>query len=50
VGDAVLFATRDRPVMTAGILGLQPVLHGVSAVQAPERFAVIIPFHEFRGT
>jgi hypothetical protein len=50
VGDGVLFATRERPVMIAGVLGLQPVLHGVSEVRAPERFAVGIPFHEFRGT
>lgn len=49
VGDAVLFATRERPVMIAGILGLQSVLHGVAEVRAPERFAVGIPFHEFRG-
>ena len=50
VGDAVLFATRERPVMIAGVLGLQSVLHGVAEVRAPERFAVGIPFHEFRGT
>jgi len=45
-GDAVVFCTRERPVKIAGIIGLQPVLHGVSEIGDRERFALGIPFHE----
>ena len=45
VGDGVLFCTRERLVEIGGALGLQPVLHGVSEVRAPERYALGVPFH-----
>jgi hypothetical protein len=49
VGDGVVFCTRDRIVPIGGLYGLQPVLHGVTAVLAGERFAVGIPFHDYLG-
>lgn len=48
LGDGVVFCTRERPVRIAGVLGLQPVRHGVAEVGELERFALGIPMHEHR--
>lgn len=48
LGDAVLFCTRDRLVRTGGMVGLQSVKHGAAAVTAGTRYALGVPFHEYR--
>jgi hypothetical protein len=48
VGDAVLFCTRDRLLPVGGVYGLQPVKHGVAPITAGVRFALGVPFHEYR--
>ncbi len=48
LGDAILFCTRDRLVPVGGVYGLQPVMHGVSTIQAGERYVLGVPFHEYR--
>jgi len=45
IGDAVIFATRERLVSIAGVYGLQPVKHGVTTVVKRQRFALGVPFH-----
>ena len=45
-GDGIVFCTRDRLVKIAGVVGLQPVSHGLTEVVARPRFALGIPFHE----
>jgi hypothetical protein len=35
-------------VRVAGVLGLQPVLHGLTGVGTTERYALGLPFHEHR--
>jgi hypothetical protein len=45
-GDGIVFCTRDRLVQIAGVVGLQPVSHGLTEVVARPRFALGIPFHE----
>ena len=47
VGDGVVFATRDRLVRVGGVVGLQPVRHGVTRL-ARERYALGVPFHDYR--
>ena len=46
-GDGVLFCTRDRLVKIGGVHGLLPVQHGVTALEAPLRYSLGIPFHEY---
>jgi hypothetical protein len=48
LGDAILFCTRDRLVKVGGAYGLQPVKHGVTTIDAGERFVLGVPFHEYR--
>jgi hypothetical protein len=48
LGDAVLFATRDRPVRVGGAYGLQRVKHGAAKVTAGTRLVLGVPFHEYR--
>jgi hypothetical protein len=48
LGDAVLFCTRDRLVPVGGTYGLQPVKHGVTAIEAGTRYVLGVPFHEYR--
>jgi uncharacterized protein len=48
LGDAVLFCTSARLVRLATGYALQPVKHGMSRIESGRRFAVGIPFHEFR--
>jgi hypothetical protein len=48
LGDAVLFCTRDRLVRVGGAYGLQPVMHGVTTIQAGERVVLGVPFHDYR--
>jgi hypothetical protein len=48
LGDALLFCTRDRLVSVGGVYGLQPVKHGVTTIEAGERFVLGVPFHEYR--
>ncbi|MBI3409314.1 MAG: 2OG-Fe(II) oxygenase [Planctomycetes bacterium] len=48
LGDAVLFCTRDRLVRTGGVVGLQPVKHGVGPITGGTRFVLGVPFHEYR--
>jgi hypothetical protein len=48
LGDAVLFCTRDRLVPIGGLYGLQPVKHGMAPITTGERFALGVPFHEYR--
>jgi len=48
LGDAILFCTCARLVRVGGGYGLQPVKHGMSQIESGSRFAVGIPFHEFR--
>jgi uncharacterized protein len=48
LGDAVLFCTCDRLVRTGGVVGLQPVKHGVAPITAGTRFVLGLPFHEYR--
>lgn len=47
-GDAVFFCTRSRLVRVGGAYGLKPVKHGLNLVTTGVRYAVGIPFHEFR--
>ena len=46
-GDAVLFCTRDRLVKVGGVYGLLPVQHGVTSLEAPLRYSLGIPFHDY---
>jgi uncharacterized protein len=48
LGDAVLFCTRDRLVPVGGVYGLQPVKHGMATISVGERYALGVPFHEYR--
>ena len=48
LGDAVLFCTRSRLIRVGGIYGLKPVKHGLNRIASGTRYAVGIPFHEFR--
>ncbi len=48
MGDAILFCTRDRLVSVGGAYGLQPVKHGLTRIEAGERFVLGVPFHEYR--
>lgn len=48
LGEAVLFCTRERLVRVGGVYGLQPVKHGLSEVTSGIRYAMGLPFHEFR--
>lgn len=48
IGDAVLFCARDRMRRVGGVLGRQPVLHGVKRLRAERRFALGIPLHDYR--
>jgi hypothetical protein len=48
LGDAVLFCTRERLVRVGGAYGLQPVQHGLNEVASGTRYAIGVPFHEFR--
>ena len=48
LGDAVLFCTRNRLVPVGGLYGLQPVKHGMTPITSGMRFALGVPFHEYR--
>jgi hypothetical protein len=48
LGDAILFCTCERLVRLGAGYGLQPVKHGLSRIESGSRFAIGIPFHEFR--
>ena len=48
LGDAILFCTCGRLVRLGAGYGLQPVKHGMSRIESGNRFAIGIPFHEFR--
>lgn len=48
LGDGVLFCTRERLIRVGGVYGLQPVKHGLSEVAAGIRYALGLPFHDFR--
>ena len=48
LGDGVLFCTRDRLVPIGGVYGLQPVKHGMATITSGTRFALGVPFHEYR--
>jgi hypothetical protein len=48
LGDAILFATRDRLVRIGGVYGLQPVKHGMATITSGSRLVLGIPFHEYR--
>jgi hypothetical protein len=48
LGDSVLFCTRDRLVPIGGVHGLQPVKHGMATITSGTRFALGVPFHEYR--
>jgi hypothetical protein len=47
LGDAVLFATRSRPVRVGNVYGLKTVKHGLSEVTSGVRYAVGVPWHDF---
>jgi hypothetical protein len=48
LGDGVLFCTRDRLVPIGGVHGSQPVKHGMATIISGTRFALGVPFHEYR--
>ena len=48
LGDAILFCTCTRLVRLASGYGLQPVKHGLSRIESGKRFALGVPFHDFR--
>lgn len=48
LGDAVLFCTRARLMRVGGVYGLKPVKHGLNEITSGTRYAIGIPFHEFR--
>lgn len=48
LGDAVFFCTRSRLVRVGGVYGLKPVKHGLNRIESGMRYAIGIPFHEFR--
>jgi len=48
LGDAILFCTCGRLVRLGDAYGLQPVKHGLARIESGKRFAIGIPFHEFR--
>jgi hypothetical protein len=48
LGDAVLFCTRARPACVGGAYGLKTVKHGLSRIETGTRYAIGIPFHDFR--
>ncbi len=48
LGDAILFCTCGRLVRLGAGYGLQPVKHGLSRIESGSRFAIGIPFHDFR--
>jgi hypothetical protein len=48
LGDAILFCTSGRLVRLASGYALQPVKHGMSRIESGIRFAIGIPFHEFK--
>ncbi len=47
LGDAVIFATRDRLAQVGGAYGLKPVKHGMAKVSSGTRYALGLPFHEY---
>jgi hypothetical protein len=48
LGDAVLFCTQARLVPVGGVYGLKPVKHGLNRITAGSRYALGVPFHDFR--
>jgi hypothetical protein len=48
LGDAILFCTYGKLVQLGADYGIQPVKHGMSRIESGNRFAIGIPFHEFR--
>lgn len=48
LGDAVLFCTRSRLMRVGGVYGLMPVKHGLNRIASGIRYAIGIPFHDFR--
>jgi hypothetical protein len=48
LGDAILFCTCARLVRLGAGYGFQSVKHGLARIESGNRFAIGIPFHEFR--
>ncbi len=49
VGDGVVFCAREHIERVADVYGLRPVRHGLAPVGTVERYALGLPFHEYRG-
>jgi hypothetical protein len=47
-GDGVLFCSQHRLIKLGDVFALQAVRHGVLTITSGERFALGIPFHEYK--
>jgi hypothetical protein len=47
LGDAILFCTSSRLARVGGLVGLQPVQHGVERINSGTRYVLGVPFHEY---
>ena len=48
-GEAIVFATTERPVRAGRRIRAQPVRHAVAQVTRGTRYAVGMPFHDYLG-